>query len=108
MKKNKSFIIFRRIFILLFTVFVVLMVILESGYYESKKRESIVLTDKMLKEYEEKLINNEEIDLNAYIKDDKKYYGNKVSELGVTISYRLEKVLDKSIETIDNVLKTLF
>lgn len=108
MKKNKSFIIFRRIFILLFTVFVVLMVILESGYYESKKRESIVLTDKMLKEYEEKLINNEEIDLNAYIKDNKKYYGNKVSELGVTISYRLEKVLDKSIETIDNVLKTLF
>lgn len=108
MKKNKSFIIFRRIFILLFTVFVVLMVILESGYYESKKRDSIVLTDKMLKEYEEKLINNEEIDLNAYIKENKKYYGNKVSELGVTISYRLEKVLNKSIETIDNVLKTLF
>ena len=89
-------------------MFVVLMIILESGYYESKKRESVVLTDKMIKEYEEKIRNNEPIDLDSYIKEDKKYYGNKVSEMGVTISYKLEMLMNYSIKAIDNVMKTLF
>lgn len=108
MKKNKSARIFFTSLIILFIMFVVLMIILESGYYESKKRESVVLTDKMIKEYEEKIRNNEPIDLDSYIKEDKKYYGNKVSEMGVTISYKLEMLMNYSIKAIDNVMKTLF
>ena len=104
-KKND---IFFKILLCFFIVFSALMVVLKSGYYEAKRQEEIVLTNEKLKEYEEKIKNNESIDLEAYMESEKKYYGNSVSEFGLNLTYKVEKVLSTCFNEVENVLKTLF
>jgi hypothetical protein len=108
MKKNNGTKIFLYILLILFIIFVGLMIVLNSGYYESKKRESIVLTKEKILEYEEMIKNNEPIDLDSYIDGNKLYYGNKVSEAGVIISNKIETIMDYSINRVINVIKMFF
>ena len=104
-KKNN---IFFKILLCLFIVFAALMVTLQSGYYDAKKSSEVLLTESKIKEYEEKLKNNEPIDLNSYIEGDKKYYGNEVAEFGLKVTNEVEKVASSCFDTISKVLKTLF
>lgn len=104
-KKNN---IFFKILMGLFIIFAALMVTLQSGYYEAKKGSEVVLTESKIKEYEEKLKNNEPIDLNSYIEGNKKYYGNEVAEFGLKVTNEVEKVASTCFDTISKVLKTLF
>ena len=105
-KKNNNP--FFKILTALFLVFAALMVVLQSGYYEAKKKSEVVLTESKIKEYEEKIKNNEAIDLNSYIESNKAYYGNGVSEFGLKMTYQVEKVVSSCFDTVSKVLKTLF
>lgn len=108
MSDNKNKNIFFKILIFLFLVFSSLMIVLKSGYYETKKQKNVVLTNVKIKEFEEKIQKNEKIDLNSFMKEEPKYYGNKVSELGVNITYKTEKIITKCINVVDTIVKKLF
>lgn len=104
-KKNKLFV---RVLLVFVIIFGALMVMLNSGYYEAKKRESIVLTEKEIKEYELKIASGEAIDLDSYIKKTSNDYSNTFSEAGENITNGIEKVMTVGIKTVFGVIKTLF
>lgn len=105
-KKHNN--IFLKILTFLFLIFTSLMIVLKSGYYETKKQNDVVLTNNKIKEFEEKLKNNEKINLEAYMKEEQKYYGNKISELGVDLTYKTEKIIATCFKGVDTLLKKLF
>lgn len=105
-KKKHNY--FFKVLLIFFIIFLCLMFCLNSGYYEAKKRESVVLTDKAIKDFEQKLANNEEINLDSYLIEENHDYSNSFSHFGVNITSGIEKVMSKSIETCLDVIKTLF
>lgn len=84
------------------------MLVLETGYYEAKKRDSVVLNEQAIREFETKIKNNEEIDLNSFLVVESKNYNNAVSDFGENFTNSIELVLGEGMETISHILKTLF
>lgn len=107
MKKKKSRYFFKVLF-WLFVVFVALLIAYESGYYETKAHNNAVLTNEAIKEFESDVKNGKVVDLDKYLKDERKDYSNGVTKVGNKISNSISEVMTKGISGIFNVLKGLF
>lgn len=107
MKKKKSRYFFKVLF-WLFVVFVALLIAYESGYYETKAHNKAVLTNEAIKEFESDVKNGKVVDLDKYLKDERKDYSNGVTKVGNKISNSISEVMTKGISGIFNVLKGLF
>ena len=106
MKKKKTNP-FLRILGLLFIVFMALFIASSSGYYESKIRDKVVLTDNKIKEFETLVQNGEEIDINDFLKDNEVDYSS-FSNLGDKFTSSLENVVAGGAKFIGDILKSLF
>lgn len=108
MTKRKKVNIIIKILGCLFIVYIALFIANMSGYYESKIRDQVIVTDKGIKEFEEKVKNGEEIDITSFLKKDREDYSNNVSSLGEKVTSGVENIVVDGIEILGDIIKSLF
>ncbi len=96
------------LFTVLLLVFITLYISQSAGYYEYRELKKKVLTEEKIKEFENDVSLGKEIDVNNYLEDTKKDYGNKISKAGLSISNGVENVVQKSINGVFKILESLF
>ena len=104
MKKNK-FLNFLLIVILM--IYVASYYVANSSYYEYKLQERTVLTNEKIKEFEEDVKNNENIDIKDYVVSEEVDYSNKISNLVYNFSDTANNVARKCIKAIFKKLSYL-
>ena len=97
-----------KILFALFIVYVSLYIASASGYYESRIRNKVTITDNNIKEFEEKIQNGEAINLDSYLENDIEDYSNKMSKLGDNLTLGIEKFATKGSKVVTDIIKTLF
>lgn len=98
----------KRIFYLLLILFITLYFANKTGYYESRLQSKTNLTKEAILKFEQDVADGKEVDINNYIDTSVKEYNNKYSSLGLNISNLIDKGINKSIEWILKIIKTLF
>lgn len=104
-KKNNPF---KTIFIILVVIFSALLIASTSGYYESRIRDQVVLTEEGIKEFEERISKGEKIDLTSFLEQSSIDYSSSASNLGDNITKTLEGFLTEGVGVIKNIFNTLF
>lgn len=87
-------------FTILFVIFIALMFANKTGYYKTKSYNNVVLTNEQIMEFEKDILEGKEIDVKKYTKDMDVDYTNGLSNALYTISLKLERVVDKTIQYI--------
>jgi len=103
-KKNP----FLKILGILFVVFMGLYIANRSGYYESKIRDRVIITEEGIKEFEETVKKGEEIDITSFLSNERVDYSSNMSNLGDNVTIGIENVLVKGVGVVSNILKSLF
>lgn len=67
---KKAWLIFKRILLFLFIIFLINNFSVSSGYYEAKVNKKTVLTQEKIEQFEKDVKNGEYIDINDYVVDD--------------------------------------
>lgn len=107
MKKKKNNI-FLRILGGLFIVFLALFIASNSGYYESKLREKVVITENGIKEFEEKIERGEEVDITSFLNTEEEDYSSVMSTLGDNVTDSFESIVESSAKIFKMIMKSLF
>lgn len=101
MKKNR---VFKPIIIFILIIFISAYYVSNSGYYEYHMQQKTVLTNEKIKEFEEDVKNNKDIDIKNYLEYEEVDYSNKLSNLvydfsnnGVKVSRKVIKALFKKL-----------
>ncbi len=92
----------------LFVVFMALFIASSSGYYESKIRDRVVVTEEGIKEFENKVQNGEEIDITSFLNNEREDYSSKMSLLGDNLTNGIENAVSSGMKLMLNLLKSLF
>jgi|GEM_PF-896823 len=108
MKKSNAGVYFKWIFGTLFIIFMSLFIALESGYYDAKIREKIVLTEGMIQEFEADLAKGNPIDIKNYVVDDYIDYSNNASRAGMKMSHGVESAMTTGITEVFKFLGKIF
>ena len=89
-----------KIFILLIIIgFLGLFFAYSNGYYEKMQGDKMILTNQMIEEFEQDILNGEDIKLESYLKNDKDYSTN-TSKASLKISNKIENIVDSGIKFI--------
>ena len=107
MKKKKMHPILK-ILICLFIVYIAFFIANISGYYEGKIKDEVIVTEEGIKEFEEKVQNGEEIDITAFLKNDRVDYSSGMSNLGDNLTSGLEVFITDGMKFVSDVVKSLF
>lgn len=107
MKKKKSNIILK-ILGVLFIVFMALFIANMSGYYESKIRDKVIVTENGIKEFEKKVKNGEEIDITSFLNNEREDYSSSMSNLGDKLTTGVESIVSNGMNIVSDILKSLF
>ncbi len=104
MKKNKllSLIIF-----ITFFLFICSYYISNSGYYEYELTQKTILTNEKIKEFEQDVQNNKDIDIKQYLDEEETNYSNKITNLMYEISDKGNKLMRKGITALFKKLSYL-
>ena len=86
--------------IIIILIFIASYMIAESGYYEYTMQRKTIVTNEKIKEFEEDVKNNKEIDLKNYLDKDDMNYSNKITTLVYNISDNSNKLARKTIKYI--------
>lgn len=108
MKKKKTSRHFFRILSLLFAVFMIMYILLECGYYESKLGKQSALTKENIKQFEKDIKEGKAVDLNSYTIKENVDYSNTVTKVGNTITNSVNTFMTEGLSSIGNMLKKLF
>lgn len=95
---NKSII--KLMFIIIIIIYMAAYIITESGYYEYSMQQKNVITSEKIKEFEEDIKNNENIDLLEYFHKEEANYTNKLTKLVYNISEYSSKLTKKVIKKL--------
>lgn len=79
-KKKKTLI------IIVLLIFICCYYVANSGYYEYHLQERTILTNEKIKEFEEDVKNNNNIDVKNYLENEEKDYTNNLTNIVYTIS----------------------
>lgn len=95
--------------LLLFIIiaFICSYLIASSGYYEYAMQEKTIITNEKIKEFEQDIKDNKEIDLIEYLDNEKIDYSNKFTTLVYNISDNSNKLAKKLIKTLFKKLGSL-
>lgn len=104
-KKNNWLIVFLKVSIVLFLI---LYIMLENGYYETKLSKKVTLTEENIRKFEDDVKNNKIVDISNYNVEEEKDYSNKMSRLGQKINDSFGKIIIKGAKEIVDILKSLF
>lgn len=108
MSKKKKGNIFLKMLGVLFVVFMALFIANMSGYYESKIRDQVTVTEEGIKAFEEKVQNGEEIDITSFLKTEREDYSSGLSNLGDNLTEGIEGFVSGGINVVGDILKSLF
>ena len=103
MTKTKLNII-RLIVLILVFLFFVLYFMQASGYDEYTRNRENMLSEEQIREYEEDIKEGKDVTIKDYLNKDKVNYDNKVSELGLDLSYLIETDFNKGMNAFFNML----
>jgi len=107
MFKKKNW--FLKLLFYLFIIFIGLFIASESGYYEAKLADKVILTEEAIKKFEKDVLNGEVVDINTYIVEESINYSNSFTKAGDKISEIVESFVSDGISgTIKVVKKLLF
>ena len=84
----------------LFVLFLVLYFTQTTGYYEYEQKKLTTMTEEQVKKFEEDVNAGKNIDLKDYLTENKKDYHNKISNVSLTMSQKIEDYIAKGIEKI--------
>ncbi len=85
MKKN----IFKLVILMLLITFTIMYIISSTGYYEYNMQSKTILTNDKIKEFEEDVKNNKDIDIKKYYEKEKDYsnkFTNSINNLSNNIN----------------------
>jgi len=102
---NKKII--KLIIVITIVVFIVSYLVSESGYYEYTMQQRSIITNEKIKEFEEDVKNNENIDLKEYLEREQVDYTNKFTTLVYNISDNSNKLARKAIKYLFKKLGSL-
>lgn len=108
MLKNKKGNIFLKTLGCLFILFIALFIANMSGYYESKIKDRVIVTEEGIKKFEELVQSGEEIDVNSFLNTEREDYSSKMSNLGDNITSGVENFISNGVSVVYDVLKSLF
>ena len=95
------------IIIILVLVFISSYMISESGYYEYAMQQKTVITNDKIKEFEQDIKDNKNIDLIKYLDNEQIDYSNKITNIVYNISDNSNKLARKAIKYIFKKLGSL-
>lgn len=95
------------IIIIIVIFFVASYAISESGYYEYTMQQRTIITNEKIKEFEQDIKNNEDIDLKEYLEGEEQDYSNAFTNLIYNISDNSNKIARKAIKYIFKKLGSL-
>lgn len=102
---NKSII--KLIILLIIIIYISSYLIASSGYYEYTMQQRTIITNERIKEFEEDIKNNENIDIKDYLKKEEFDYSNKITNLVYNISENSNKITRKTIKYLFKKLGSL-
>lgn len=98
--------IFKFFFLIVLSTYTFIFYSVNAGYYEYKNYSSKRLTELQIKQFEQDVKNNVEIDLNKYhITNDNFNEGKK--RIGLKISEQSSKIFKKALTTVFDLLSEL-
>lgn len=95
------------VLVILFGIYASLYYLSESGYYDYKEYNKMVMTEEAMKQFESDVASGKDITLNDYLETQYKDYSNNVSELGLKTSEALESFITKGIGGFFKVVSKL-
>ena len=95
------------IFIPIILIFITSYIISESGYYEYNLQRKTIITNEKIKEFEQDIKDNKEIDLIDYLDNEEIDYTNRFTTLVYNISDNSNKLARKTIKYIFKKLGSL-
>lgn len=102
---NKSLI---KLFLLVtIIIFIASYLVSYSGYYEYTMQQKTIITNEKIKEFEQDIKDNQDIDLKEYLSKDEIDYSNKFTTLVYNISENSNELARKLIKTVFKKLATL-
>lgn len=93
--------------VVIIVIFIVSYFVSESGYYEYTMKQRTVITNEKIKEFEQDIKDNKEIDLEDYLDNDQVDYSNKITSLVYNISDNSNKLARKVIKALFKKLGSL-
>lgn len=102
-----KFKIFKIIVTTLFLVYLFLFFASESGYYEYNVRKQTVLTSEKIKEFEQDVKENKNVDLNKYLESTKKEYKNNLTNTCTNISTKVNYYFKTGVESVFKIINKL-
>ena len=102
MNKNK---IIKDIFIILLVLYIFFAS--ESGYYEYHVRKRTVLTSEKIKEFENDVKNNKNLDITDYLESTEKSYKNKLTNTCFNTSKKINIYFKKGVEGVFKIIDKL-
>ena len=95
------------VFLIVVIAFVSSYIIASSGYYEYTMQERTIITNEKIKEFEQDIKDNKEIDLMEYLENEEVDYSNAFTTLVYNISDNSNKLARKAIKYLFKKLGTL-
>lgn len=97
MTKNKTI---NLIIIIIVFIFLCSYFVSYSGYYEYQLQERTILTNEKIKEFENDIKNNENIDIKEYLDNKEIDYSNKITNIVYKLSDSSNKIARKCIKAL--------
>lgn len=107
MKKKKKNNIYKFIFIIFFTSFLVIYLSEATGYYEYQNYKKTSLTEDQIKKFEDDVKNGNKVDINDYLIIDTRQYDNKLSKLASKLSDGISVFVNNSVEYVFKYISKL-
>lgn len=104
MNKNK---IIKDIFIILLVLYIFIFFASESGYYEYHVRKRTVLTSEKIKEFENDVKNNKNLDITDYLESTEKNYKNKLTSTCFNTSKKINTYFKRGVEGVFKIIDKL-
>ena len=102
--KNKGL---QIIIIIILLIFIGSYYVSNNGYYEYHLQEKTLLTNKKIKEFEEDIKNNKDIDIKDYLEDSDRDYTNRFTNLVYGVSDGGTKITRKILKRLFKKLRYL-
>ena len=95
--KNKTF---KLLLVIVLIIFASSYYISQSGYYEYQEHQKMVITNDKIKEFEQDVKDNKDIDIKDYYEADNQDYSNKFSDLVYNFSLDGNELTKKCLKAL--------
>ncbi len=90
--------IFKYVFWILLLTFLTLYFSQSTGYYEFTQHKKVVYTAEQIKKFEADVASGKDVRIEDYMESTNKDYSNKASDIGISFSETLGKIVKSGIE----------